>query len=187
MVKTIRLVKIMIETERKAQKKKMKALRVIWGSYPLHIAVVSHCSWSPPPLLPFFFDLLLLLSFQTMRKSFSSVYMIQRSKSKQYWKKQPVTGDLKYTISENHNAFLTHHEQDWLDSSPLEYRPLYYRRYVDDIFVLFKSSDHLKRFQSYLNSCHVSMSFTIETEQENKISFLDVSVFFQCWRRYQKR
>ena len=74
------------------------------------------------------------------------------------------------------NAFLTHHEQDWLDSSPLEYRPLYYRRYVDDIFVLFKSSDHLKRFQSYLNSCHVSMSFTIETEQKNKISFLDVNV-----------
>ena len=74
------------------------------------------------------------------------------------------------------NTFLTHHERDWLDSSPLEYRPLYYRRYVDDIFVLFKSSDHLKRFQSYLNSCHVSMSFTIETEQENKISFLDVNV-----------
>ena len=74
------------------------------------------------------------------------------------------------------NAFLTHHEQDWLHSSSLEYRPLYYRRYVDDIFVLFKSSDHLKRFQSYLNSCHVSMSFTIETEQENKISFLDVNV-----------
>ena len=74
------------------------------------------------------------------------------------------------------NAFLTHHEQDWLDSSPLEYRPLYYRRYVDDIFVLFKSSDHLKRFQSYLNSSHVSMSFTIETEQNNKIPFLDVNV-----------
>ena len=74
------------------------------------------------------------------------------------------------------NAFLTHHEQDWLDSSPLEYRPLYYRRNVDDIFVLFKSSDHLKRFQSYLNSCHVSMSFTIETEQKNKLSFLDVNV-----------
>ena len=75
------------------------------------------------------------------------------------------------------NAFLTHHEQDWLDSSPLEYRPLYYRRYVDDIFVLFKPPDHyLKRFQSYLNFCHVSMSFTIETEQKNKISFLDVNV-----------
>ena len=44
--------------------------------------------------------------------------------------------------------------------------------------MLFKSSDHLKRFQSYLNSSmfFVSMSFTIETEPENKISFLDVSV-----------
>ena len=32
------------------------------------------------------------------------------------------------------NAFLAHHEQNWLDSCPLEYRPSYYRRYVDDIF-----------------------------------------------------
>ena len=74
------------------------------------------------------------------------------------------------------NAFLAHHEQNWLDNCPLEYRSSYYRWYVDDIFLPFKSSDHLKRFQSYLNSCHVNMSFTIETEQNNKISFLDVNV-----------
>ena len=48
--------------------------------------------------------------------------------------------------------------------------------YLDYIFVLSKSSDHLKRFQSCLNSCHVSMSFTIETEQNNRISLLDVNV-----------
>ena len=54
------------------------------------------------------------------------------------------------------NAFLAHHEQNWLDSCPLEYRPLYYGQYVDDIFVLSKSSDHLKRFRSYLNSYHSS-------------------------------
>ena len=64
------------------------------------------------------------------------------------------------------DAFLAHHEQNWLDNYPLQYRPLYYRRYVHDIFVLFKSSDHFKRFQSYLNSCHVNMSFTVETEQK---------------------
>ena len=46
------------------------------------------------------------------------------------------------------NVFLPHHEQNWLDSCPLEYRPLYYQRYVDDMFVLFKLLDHLKRFQS---------------------------------------
>ena len=74
------------------------------------------------------------------------------------------------------NAYLAHHEQNWLASCSLEYRSLYYRWYVDDTFVLFKSFDHLKRFQSYLNSCHVNMSFTIETEQNNKISLLDVNV-----------
>ena len=58
----------------------------------------------------------------------------------------------------------------------MEYRPWYYQQYVDDIFVLFKPSDHLKRFQSYLSSCHVNMSFTIETEQNNNISFLDANV-----------
>ena len=73
------------------------------------------------------------------------------------------------------NAFLAHHEQNWLDSCPLVYRSSYYRGYVDDMIVLFKSSVQLKRFQSYLNSCQVNMSFTIETEQNNKISFLDVS------------
>ena len=47
------------------------------------------------------------------------------------------------------NTFLAHHEQDCLDSCPLEYRSLYYRRYVDNVFALFKSSDNLKRFQIY--------------------------------------
>ena len=74
------------------------------------------------------------------------------------------------------NAFLAQHEQNWLDICPLEHRPLSYRRYVDYILVLFKSSNHLKRFQSYLNSCPVNMSFTIETEQNNKTLMLDVNV-----------
>ena len=59
-----------------------------------------------------------------------------------------------------------------------EYRTLCYRRYVDT-FVPFQSSDHLKRVPSYLNSCHVNMSFTIETEQDNKTSFLDVTVLHE--------
>ena len=73
-------------------------------------------------------------------------------------------------------AYLAYHGRNWLDSCPLEYRSLYYRWYIDDVFVLFKSSDHLKRFQIYLNSCHFNMSITIETEQNSKILFLDVNV-----------
>ena len=80
------------------------------------------------------------------------------------------------------NTFLAHREQNWSDSCPFEYRPWYYRWYVDDIFVLFKSSDHWKRFQSYLNSCHVNTLFTIETEQNNKTSFLNVNVISEQGR-----
>ena len=63
------------------------------------------------------------------------------------------------------NAFLVYHEENWLEHCPVEYRPLYYRRYVDDIFVLFTSAKHFKRFYSYLNSC-----------QLNRMSFLDVNI-----------
>ena len=74
------------------------------------------------------------------------------------------------------NVFLIYHEKNWLEHCPLEYRPLYYRRYVDDIFVLFDSAEHLKRFHSYLNSCHLNMSFTMENEKDNRMSFLDVNM-----------
>ena len=48
--------------------------------------------------------------------------------------------------------------------------------YVDDIFVLFKSNDHLKYFHGLLNSCHINISFSIETERQTKFSFLDIEV-----------
>ena len=44
------------------------------------------------------------------------------------------------------NAFLVYHEKNWLEHFSLEYRPLYYRMYIDDIFVLFNSPEHLNIF-----------------------------------------
>ena len=46
----------------------------------------------------------------------------------------------------------------------------------DNIFVLFNSPEHLKRFQSYLNSRHVNISFTIENEKDNRMFFFDVNI-----------
>ena len=40
-------------------------------------------------------------------------------------------------------AFLVYHEKNWLEHCALKYRPLSYRMYVDDIFVLFNSGEHL--------------------------------------------
>ena len=74
------------------------------------------------------------------------------------------------------NAFLSYHEKNWLNNCPQGFKPVFYRRYVDDIFILFKSNDHLKYFQDFLNSCHINMSFSMETEKENKLFFLDVKI-----------
>ena len=43
------------------------------------------------------------------------------------------------------NAFFCFYERKWLEKSPLEFKPVFYRRYVDDIFVLFKSPDDLEK------------------------------------------
>ena len=52
----------------------------------------------------------------------------------------------------------------------------FYRHYLDDIFTLFKPNDLLKYFQDFLNSYHNNMSFSMETEKERKLSFLDVEI-----------
>ena len=52
------------------------------------------------------------------------------------------------------NAFLCFRGQIWLNECPDEFKPVYYRRYVDDIFVLFRSPGHSEKFKNYLNSKH---------------------------------
>ena len=74
------------------------------------------------------------------------------------------------------NVFLCHYEKTWLNECPSQFKPAVYRRYVDDIFVLFKSKEHLKLFVNYMNSKHKNIKFTFETEDSNNFSFLDVKI-----------
>ena len=74
------------------------------------------------------------------------------------------------------NVFLSFYEMKWLEQCPNEFKPVFYRRYVDDIFVLFESAEHLSKFHAYLNTCHPNMSFSFEQESNHKLSFLDVEV-----------
>lgn len=74
------------------------------------------------------------------------------------------------------NAFLCHHEKKWLDDCPSEFKPVFYRRYVDDIFLLFRSSTDVEPFKTYMNSRHTNIRFTSEIEEDNKLSFLDVLI-----------
>ena len=74
------------------------------------------------------------------------------------------------------NAFLSHYEVKWLDECPVHFKPLLYRRYVDDTFLIFKSQDHVPLFLDYLNSKHPNIEFTSESEISGKLPFLDILV-----------
>ena len=50
---------------------------------------------------------------------------------------------------------------------------LCYKRYVDDLFLIVKD-DHIDEVHKVFNSCNDELKFTIEKEQDNKISFLDI-------------
>ena len=49
------------------------------------------------------------------------------------------------------NIFLCFYEQIWLENCPIKFKPVVYRRYVDDTFLLFRSHDHIEKFRAYLN------------------------------------
>ena len=74
------------------------------------------------------------------------------------------------------NVFLCKHEKRWLDECPLSFRPLYYRRYIDDTFLLFSHQTHIQPFLDYLNAKHQNIKFTYEVEVDGKISFLDTLI-----------
>ena len=73
-------------------------------------------------------------------------------------------------------SFLSYHERIWIAECPDDIKPIKYRRYVDDIFVLCRDLDHHRRFMEYMNSRHENISFTEELEQNDTLSFLDISV-----------
>ena len=71
------------------------------------------------------------------------------------------------------NAFLVHFEKNWLQNCASDFKPHYYGRYFDDIFVSFTSAKHLEAFQHFLNA---DMSFTIESEKQNRMFSFDVQI-----------
>lgn len=58
-----------------------------------------------------------------------------------------------------------------------EHKPTCWLRYVDDIFVIWPHGlETLETFLKHLNNIHSNMKFTMETETNNSLSFLDVLI-----------
>ena len=72
------------------------------------------------------------------------------------------------------NIFLCHYEEIWLKDCPPQFKPSFYKRYVDDIFILFENSNQVNEFDKYLNSRHSNMNFS--KEQDSSISLLDILI-----------
>ena len=74
------------------------------------------------------------------------------------------------------NVFMCHFENIWLENCPSHFKPIVYRRFVDDTFVLFRSKDHVEKFRNYLNKQHKNIKFTSEIEENGLLSFLDIKI-----------
>ena len=85
----------------------------------------------------------------------------------------PMGGCASSTLAD---IFLGHYEKIWLHNCPIDFKPIFYRRYVDDTFLLFKDHSHIPKFLTYLNRQHNNIKFTYEIEEDNSISFLDVRI-----------
>ena len=52
-----------------------------------------------------------------------------------------------------------------------------YARYVDDTFIVFNGAlRQIEKLKHYLNSLSKNIQFTLETEVDNKLNFLDLTV-----------
>ena len=72
--------------------------------------------------------------------------------------------------------FLCHMEIKWLNDCPDSFKLVYYQRYVDDIFLMFNAPAQVNKFLQFMNSRHDNIRFTVETEEDNKLPFLDILV-----------
>ena len=67
------------------------------------------------------------------------------------------------------------HKQNWIEQE-INVKPIFYKRYVNDIFAVFESESDTDGFYSYLNTRNENIKFTFEKEKDNKLPFLDILI-----------
>ena len=74
------------------------------------------------------------------------------------------------------NVFMCHFENIWLEKWPAHFKPIVYRRFVNDTFLLFRTKDHVEKFKNFFNKQHKNIKFTSEIEENGSLSFLDITI-----------
>ena len=68
------------------------------------------------------------------------------------------------------------YEENWLQYSPMDFKPQVYKRYVDDTFLLFKNETQINNFLNYLNNQHSNIKFTFVLQQDTTLPFSDLKI-----------
>ena len=71
------------------------------------------------------------------------------------------------------NLFMGFDEQYWIEQAA-NVKPIFYKKYMDDIFAVFEFESDADAFYSYLNTRHENIKFTFENKKDNKLAFLDI-------------
>ena len=74
------------------------------------------------------------------------------------------------------NIFLGFHEIIWFEKCTSEFRPVIYKRYVDDTFLLFQNINQIEKFKNYHNLQHANIKFISEIEMNYSLYFLDINI-----------
>lgn len=63
-----------------------------------------------------------------------------------------------------------------IQHSPVQFKPVYYRRHVDDTFAVFFKAAQPAKLLNYLNRKHTNITVTMECQQDNKLPFLEDNI-----------
>ena len=82
-------------------------------------------------------------------------------------------------------------DSKWLRDCPNDFKRVFHRRHVNDIFALFSSPDHTDKFKEYLSSKYPNLNLFIEEEKNGCLPFLDINNFCEnekfATKVYRKR
>ncbi|XP_071439457.1 uncharacterized protein [Hetaerina americana] len=106
------------------------------------------------------------------RHVLTSTYFLYNGKFYEQVEGVPMGSPLSPAIA---NFYMEDFEERALRTAPL--RPKYFFRYVDDTFIVWPhGTEALTEFLGHMNSVHPNIQFTMETEKNKRLPFLDILI-----------
>ena len=85
------------------------------------------------------------------------------------------------------NIFMCSFEIRWLRDCINNFKFVFYRRYIDNMFVQLSSPDHADKFREYSWSKHPNIKCSIDKTEDGCLPFLDITIFCENEKRVSKK